>query len=503
MNIADKQEELRELGRTDSIEGFLTFYDFVHDQALPEHAIEWVEKLYEAKEQGLGIVIEAFRGSTKTTTFTTFIAHQIGLYPHKANLLLQVSDETAKDNSQIIADIVEYNNGFKFFFPHIVPDKTKGWSASGYEVMDATLPYEDWRRKNSDRKDPTLLGLGRTSHGIIGKHPNGVCLIDDIDDETSTASDRERAKTRKILTGTIFPTFRPETTKVVIGTPWTLDDTIAYVKSTGQFLSCLTPVIKDGEPVWPEVFSLEQIEKEKALAGEVEFARMFLLDLTAATGLTLKVAWLHYYPHEEIDPTWPEWMGVDYASTSDKQKKDAERDFFAMCWGKITPGRTLIVIDGYAGKISQQDAYQKLIAQVQQLLYLQQIGIESISKGEEFYELLRLAPEFLPLFPIPSHTGLARSKGGRFEKVLSPMFQRADVMLSTKITPFLKVFKDQWTTWDSPHYVHDDALDAVWMMVKAAEGYVSVPQMQLRQDGRPWFFPKKKKVNPWRNLKHA
>ncbi len=500
MDIGDKQNEIYELGRTDSVDGFLTFYDIVHDQALPEHAIGWVETLYEAKEQGKGVVIEAFRGSTKTTTMVTFVAHQIGLYPNKSNLLVQVSDESAKNNTQNIAGIIEYNNGFRAFFPHVVPDKEKGWSASGYEVMDDSMPYEDWRRLNSDRNDPTLLGLGRTSHGIIGKHPNGVCLIDDIDDETSTSSDRERAKTRKILTGTIFLTFRPETTKIVIGTPWTLDDTIAYVKSTGEFESCHTPVIMDGEPVWPEVFSEEQIEKEKRLAGSVEFARMYLLDLSAATGLTLKLDWLHYYPHDEIDPNWTDWMGVDYASTSDRQKKDAKRDYFSMCWGKITPGRTLIVTDGYAGKISQQDSYQKLIAQVQLLPFLQQIGSEASGKGEEFYELLRLAPIFLPLFPIPSHTGLARSKGGRFEKVLAPMFQRSNIMLSTKITSFLKEFVDEWTTWDSPHYLHDDRLDSVYMMSKAAEGHVAIPEMQTKST--PWWT-KKKKVNPWSSLGHA
>ncbi len=503
MDIGDKQNEIYELGRTDSVDGFLTFYDIVHDQAPPELAEEWIETVYEAKKQDLGTLIEAFRHSTKTTTFTTFIAHQIGLYPHKANLLIQVSDESAKDNSQAIASIIEYNNGFKAFFPNIVPDIVKGWSASGYEVMDGSIKYEEWRRQNSHRKDPTLLGLGRTSHGIIGKHPNGVCLIDDIDDETSTSSDRERAKTRKILQGTIFPTFTPgETVSIVIGTPWTLDDTIAYVKATGDFLECFTPITKDGKPVWPEKFGEEVIAKLKKKFGEVEYARMCLLDLTAATGITLKKEWIHYYPHDEIDPNWTDWMGVDYASTSDRQKKDAKRDYFAMCWGKITPGRTLIVTDGYAGKISQQDSYQKLIAQVQLLPFLQQIGIEAIGKGEEFYELLRLAPIFLPLFPIPSHTGLARSKGGRFEKVLAPMFQRSNIMLSTKITPFLKEFVDEWTTWDSPHYLHDDRLDSVYMMSKAAEGHVAIPEMQVKS-GHHWFRKKPKKVHPWGNLKNA
>ena len=507
MDIGEKQNEVFELGRTDSIDGFLTFYDIIHDTEAPKHTLPWIEKLYEAREQNKGLVIEAFRGSTKTTMMATFVAHQIGLYPHKANLLVQLSEKAAKDTAQLITGIIEFNSAFKFFFPNVVPDKDKGWSADGYEVMlisknGKPLPYADWRRFNSKRKDPTMLALSRTSHAIIGKHPDGVCLIDDLDDQTSTSSDREKTKTRDILTGTIFPTVEPGAIIIVIGTPWTLDDTISYVKSTGTFLHHKTPVLLNGDKVWPEKFDDELIEIKRKESGSVEFARMYLLDLSAATGLTLQLDWIHYYPHDEIDPNWTDWMGVDYASTSDRQKKDAKRDYFSMCWGKITPGRTLIVTDGYAGKISQQDSYQKLIAQVQMLPFLQQIGIEAIGKGEEFYELLRLAPEFMPLFSIPSHTGLARSKGGRFEKVLGPMFQRSNIMLSTKITPFLKEFVDEWTTWDSPHYLHDDRLDSVYMMLKAAEGHVSVPQMQMKTS-HPWFHKKPKEVNPWGNLKHA
>ncbi len=504
MSIADKQDEVRELGRTDSVDGFLTFYDLVHDQAPPAFVKDWIEAVYEAREKDLGTLIEAFRHSTKTTTFTTFIAHQIGLYSHKANLLIQNSDDSAKDNIEAIASIIQFNSAFKFFFPNIVPDKTKGWSASGYEIMDISMPYEEWRRKNSARKDPTLLGLGRTSRALIGRHPDGVCLIDDIDEENTASSERDAAKTRKILTGTIFPTFTPkETVVIVVGTPWTFDDTITYVKATEDFLACFTPIIEDGEPVWPEKFDEEAIEKLRKKLGQVEFARQCMLDLTAATGLTLKEEWLHSYPHDEIDPTWIDFMGVDYASTSDRQKKNAKRDYFAMCWGKITPGRTLILIDGFLGKISQQDSYQKLVAQITDLPYLQLVGIESIGKGEEFYELMRLAPEFLPLLPIPSHVGRARSKGGRFEDVLSPMFQRGDILLSTKITPFLKSFKDQWVAWDSPNYVYDDALDAVYMMLRAAEGYISVPRLQTSRTKLPWFLEKKAVRHPLSGLRNA
>ena len=499
--MSDIHEIVRNIVYTDTPEGFISFYSYIHNREMPRHAREWVHKIYEAKKEKKGICIEAFRGSTKTTVGTTFVAYRIGLEPQRANLIIQVGDDTARDNTQLIASMIENNAGFKYCFPHVVPDKEKGWGASGYEVMRTDMDYGEWRRLNSDRKDPTLVGLGRTSRGIIGKHPDGVCLIDDIDDETTTSSARERETTRKILTGTIFPTFTPTTWKIVIGTPWTFDDTLHYVKSTGEFKHSFCPVRVDGKPTWPEKFDEEEIESQRRLAGEIEFARMFLLDLEKAKGINLKWEWVSSYKFENLDKSWPMFMGIDYASTADRIRIGEDRDYFAAAWGRITPNGTLVLEDGIRAKISQADAEQRIISFVQMYPYLKQIGVESIGKGEEFYTLLMRAPVFMPLMPIRSHTGEARSKGSRFEKVLAKLFQYGRIMISDRETEFLKAFKDEWISW--PGAQHDDTLDAVYMMVKAAEGYISIPSIQPDPTMSPVFEKRKKRVNPWSELRNV
>ncbi|MGH2619363.1 MAG: hypothetical protein ACRDHG_02165, partial [Anaerolineales bacterium] len=110
------------------------------------------------------------------------------------------------------------------------------------------------------------------------------------------------------------------------------------------------------------------------------------------------------------------------------------------------------------------------------------IGLEAIGKGEEFAELVQRAGVFLPLMPIPGHAGLARSKGGRFEKVMAPMFQRREVMLSTKSTDFLQHFVDEWVSFDGRDRrgLTDDCLDGVYMLIQAAAGYLSKPTHQVR-----------------------
>jgi hypothetical protein len=92
----------------------------------------------------------------------------------------------------------------------------------GYEVKRIDMPYDDWRAlvAQTKGKDPTLLGLGYKSRAVIGKHPTGVLLIDDIHDENNTRSGRELEMVRQVLAGTTLPTVTAETWQVVVGTPW-------------------------------------------------------------------------------------------------------------------------------------------------------------------------------------------------------------------------------------------------------------------------------------------
>jgi len=488
---------------SDSVGGYIIFYTYIHEEPPPLHVIDWIKQLYAARKDNKGIICEAFRGSTKTTTFSTFLAYRIGLEPHKSSLIIQVSDVSARKTAKAVADIIENNAGWKEFFPQVIPDKELGWSESGYEVKvsEDAMPYSDWRRLNSKRRDPTFVGLGRTSNAIIGRHPDGVLLIDDLDDENTTRSARELEKTHDLIQGTIFPTIVPNETWVVfVGTPWNYKDTLNYVKSTGEFHKIWTPVKKDDELAWPEVFNEKEIQRQRNLTTEVQFARMFMLDLEAAKGQVLKREWITEYPHENIRYDWPVYMGIDYASTHDQLKVGQERDYCAICWGVVTPNQTLVLVDGIMQKLSQAEAETLVVSTVGMLPYLQTIGVEAIGKGEEFWTLLRRAPTFMPLMPIPSHKGEARSKGGRFEKVLGRMFQFGRIMVSDAYTEFINDFINQWISWDGTEIEHDDALDAVYMMAKAAEGRIAVPIVQPSGPISPLFGQRMKKVNPWSKL---
>lgn len=450
--------------RLDDEEGFAHFFWCVFGKELPKHARGWAKSIYDAKKLKKGRVIEAARGLAKTTVVTNgFTLFRIGHDPTKSNLLIQVGDDTANTNTKQIADIIEHNPGWKLVFPHIVPDYDLGWSANGYQVKDSRLDYSEWRRRNADRKDPTLLGFGYRSGSLIGKRPTGVLVIDDINDINNTSSQKENETTIGILTSTIFPTRTPTTWTIFIGTPWKPNDVLSYVKATGEFVASKTPILDDdGRSVWPERFTMEDIESQKAVSGSIEFARMYMLDLAASAGTHLKREWLHKYPVEKIDSKWPCFFGVDYASATAGQ---TDRDYFALAIGRLTPQGTIIVIDGFRDRVSQGEAEMKLKA-LASMYSPTLIGIENIGKGEEFYGLM-LRTSTLPL--MPCHTG-RRSKGERFEKQMAPLFEFSRAWVSDAQTPFLQALENEWLLF--PNAEHDDTLDAVYWMLTIAQNNI-------------------------------
>ncbi|MBN2043632.1 MAG: hypothetical protein JW757_01325 [Anaerolineales bacterium] len=454
---------------------------------MPAHAREeWLPLIYNARRQAKGALIEAFRGAAKSTTLSVaWVAFRIGHHPETANLVIQVSDASARDTCKQIADLIANHLNWRAVFPHIRPDPGAGWGLHGYNLMRTDIPYHTWRKQAaaSKGKDPTLLGVGYKSRAVIGKHPNGVLLIDDIHDENNTRSARELEMVRQVFTGTILPTITAETWQVVVGTPWVGDDILAHLKATGRYLSVKTPVIRGETPVWPQRFPIEEIERRRQESGIIEFARMYLLDLAAASGAHLRREWLNRYAHTRIDPGWPVIIGVDYASTADQQTA-GRRDYFAAAIGRVLPGGAgMVLVDGFRGHVSQGEAEVKLKELAEQYPTTQLIGVEAQGKGEEFYHLM-LRTSNLPVQPF--HTGRS-AKGERFEIGMAPLFQFKRAWVSDLETPFLRTFEQEWVNW--PHSRHDDTLDAVYWML-----YAGAPHLIKPLSGQ-------KKQNPFVNLR--
>ncbi len=526
-DVEVKHEDLApalEIIRSETRDGFKAFYALMRNRAMPRHAEGWVDKLFDEYERQKALVDagkkravlvryanEAFAGSTKTTTFTeTFVAWQIGLHPERSNLIIQASDLSARQHASNIADMIAVNPLWKLVFPHVVPDQAKGWGANGYWVIDTRYEAE-WTRLR--HKDPSLLGDSYGAAIVVGKHPTGVCVIDDVNDDKNTESPARSEEVNRILSDTIIPRLEDTPWAIFNQTPWNKRDALAMVKATGVWTHTVTPILApddNGEPVevktedgqvvysvmarlaWPEKFDAEQVAFLYRQTGFLGFARMYLCNIEAQEGLHLKADWLRRYPRESLDPSWQVVFGIDYASTLDKIK-GADRDFFSLAVGVIIPTGGLVVVNGKNAHVSQGEAL-RLVESWAAEYHPSMICVETYGSGDEFYQLLLTGTD-LPLWPDKG----PKSKSWRYEKVLGPAFELGRVWLASGVSnDFINTFEQQWKEW--PACEHDDALDSVYELTVAASKLggmgspeaVTSPQSRLdrlRADAQY--------VNPW------
>lgn len=522
----------------DSPDGFAAFYELLYGRRIPDIVLhEWVIPMYlvmgvlsedEVKKyteqlteywkkwgvkyipldwKGLkGTLIEAFRGSTKSTTWQAFGAYRIGKEPEKTNLIISSGDDTATDISKDIKHIIENDDGFKLVFPHVVPDPESQWGERGYDVKRTDIRYEEFRaKKRKEGRDPTFVGLSWQSSALIGKHPTGFLCIDDIHNEQNTMSERIQSQVKTTVQGTIIPMLMSSTWLCVIGTPWNYSDVMAMLKATGRFAHGFTPVYRNvngkRKPVWPEERGEDWIQVKKDMTdSKVEFARMYELDLELTKGLVLKRDWLEpRFQHEDIKREWPAIIFIDYSSTENPAKEKS--DYFALAVGQFTPDyRKIVISDGVYRRVTHLDAQRIAIHKILEYPNVITVGVEAIFTGSEYHHVLEQNQELLDngIYPEACRGGpWGRKKGHRFEFILADAVRKGLVQLSTAENELIINFGKEWIGWQGDTLAdqgHDDALDAVFGVTHLAMQYLVHGGKHTKNYQNP-LFPRKKKGN--------
>jgi hypothetical protein len=480
-----------------SAEGYKAHYSSIFSHSLPSFAWDWVQEFFEFYDKGYRrFGFKAHRGATKSTVWTIgFATYVLATHPSHGILIVQKSDTAGGKTSSVIADTIENNIGWKTMYPHLVPDKSKRWAFEGYDIMDTSLPYGEWRQQVMDErpKDNSFVGYGWSNGGIVGMHPRWL-FVDDILDEENTRSKREMSAVASTMKGNVLQTLnRPpgweheegEPTAIFSYTPWYQDDFYAYIESTGIYHIMETPLAREVESgvknafpwrgkYWVCAWDVKEPQKLMDAKvqewGEMDFARMQLLDLKKAEGINLKREWLHEFPYEKINQSWPVYIGVDYASTSD-QLKTKDRDYFSISIGRVIPSGGVVLIDGFREKISSGDA-ESMVKSFARTYSPVEIGFDKTGKGEDAFNRLRAAG--LPMIECPPKGMGKRSKGERFEGQggLGSAFKFSQAWISDASTPFLKAFREEWAQW--PNGKNDDALDSTYWMLFVAKAFLLV-----------------------------
>jgi phage terminase large subunit-like protein len=508
--------------------GFKAFFHFMHGSPVHREGEKWVDNIFDTIEFGnRKLLQEAFRGSGKTTVFSKFfLAYFIGHHPYTTNIVFRINTEKANETTSEVADLIARNDRWNMMFPGIVPDYDTGWGEKkGYFIIDSSISRADWLRICAEHTRPngaTLIGYGYGSGSAIGSRPSGILLVDDIHDRENTSSDRRISQVKEFVREVMLPMSVPDQTVEIWNyTPWNKSDAYAERKATSLYNLSKSPVFTEAEPneegavYWPEEFQhdanpdfkfpfadrwwhfaweerwgIKEIAEVYMDIGHTAFSRMYLLDLAALDGQVLKGDWIQYYPYDQIGREWKTVMGIDYASVSDKLKHK-DRDYFALAIGKLIPGGGIVLVDGYIGHLTKGEALNKVVSMVGKYPNTQIIGVENIGKGEEYYNDLVMVDDIhgMPLNLLSIKHG-RQSKSDRFEGWLGKMVMAGRIKFSDESFEYRERFINEWLSF--PHGSNDDAIDGVYMMAWAAQGYMMNTVSQMSRMER-----KKVVENPW------
>ena len=506
--------KLSEEAQTFSLEGFAAWHERLHGNELPDYAREWVRIILEAKSIDKGTELFAWRGSWKTTEISiTFGSFFMGHHPERANLVIGSSGQSANKITEAITSIIEFSDAWKQVFPNVVPDKEKGWGENGYEIKRNDIDYSEWKSINSARGDPSLLGLGIGSKTLIGKHPDGLLLMDDILDEDNTASIRQMSSVATKVTGTILPFIVENETKpqgeklitwpIVIGTPWTDDDVYHDLKDTGEFVFSATPIMvecDEDEGIYinhemlsgwfkltePGRYSKESVVRVYNRSGHKEFMRMYMLDLNVkmeGEGLAFRT-----YPHQKVDFSAPMTVGVDYMSMIKDANVDLRnRSYYAQAYLFKLPDGRAVIGDGWYGRPTQAEA--ELQMERAEATYPGHRGtyFESDGKGEEALQVFLRNPN-LTIIPMKTE---GKGKPERLERQLGPWMENGTILISDGDTPFLQFLRKCLRKY--PQYFKDPIDGMYW----AVRGMPEVLRLEKPKKHLPRSERKKKSKNPW------
>lgn len=145
--------------------------------------------------------------------------------------------------------------------------------------------------------DSTIEAFGFGS-SIRGGHYHLIV----IDDPTKDAYTMSLDDQENFFYGVLLPALRTEGQLVVTGNPVAKQDLLARLEGNSGFTNKKFPVYDDKKtPLWPERYSLQEIEMRRNNMPPHIFAREYLLKRVNPADSKFKEEWIQYYERGEIE----------------------------------------------------------------------------------------------------------------------------------------------------------------------------------------------------------
>lgn len=294
-------EQYRSWLRDRAAQDDAAFAEYVSGLIFPKHLREMEDFL----SQNPRALVLMPRGHAKTTQLIHRAARLVGLT--KGNIRIGIVTSVLSDalaRSRAIKSIVESAKFAEIF----------SWARDG--VAGNKWTDEVWTIKGVNLgKDATCFADGLTS---IKPGPRLDLLIaDDLVGLKENATPTQRQKASETYWQVIDPMLVPGATRWYIGTRWHEDDFYAELTSKG-IPTYLRRSIEEQGPLWPQMYTVEDLEKKREELGTPIFNLQYQNDVTSMGGNIFRYEFFQYV---DSIPPGARRVGVDLAA-SEKERSD-------------------------------------------------------------------------------------------------------------------------------------------------------------------------------------
>lgn len=298
-NNAMPPELAKEMFRDRTVRSAITrqshfmFFHFYFAHYVKYATAEFQREMFRLSERAdiNNLFIVAFRGSAKSTIFTTSypVWAILGEQKKKFVLILCQTQAQAKQHMMNLRRELESNSLLKNDLGPFQEENNE-WGSSSLVFSNHNA------RITAVSTEQSVRGLRHNQH-----RPD-LIIGDDLEDLASTKTREGRNKTYQWLTGEVVPAGDRNTRLVIIGNLLHEDSLLMRLKEdtdkkrlNGIFKSY--PLIVDGTIIWPGKYpSMAEIEEEKSkAANEFAWQREYLLNIVPAEDQAIQREWIQYY----------------------------------------------------------------------------------------------------------------------------------------------------------------------------------------------------------------
>lgn len=229
---------------------FLFFCKYILKMDIGPHHEEWADLLREHPR----ILIESARGHGKSWFISK--AYPIWLIYRNLQqidfLTVSFSEKQAVELLKMVSDEVMRNQ----HLANMRPKANNKWTETYLEF-------------NGGHK---IRGVGFGT-SVRGLHPTHINIDDPLKDEGGMNPEEQY----KYFTGALSGTAVRNTQIVIIGTPLDSGDLLEQLENNPAYTFKAYPAIKNGAPLFPTLYTLEELRKREEEIGSLAFAREYLL----------------------------------------------------------------------------------------------------------------------------------------------------------------------------------------------------------------------------------